>query len=620
MKPIGDIKKDLLDWIGKGIDLALNALKNTIPADVPKYKDVIMLEGRYRELHKNWLEKGVLSDEEALVESNKIQEAIINFINDLKEEDLVKELAEKIEQKAKTGKVLYRVPDQMQVEKEVKCIIRVAFTEDILLQDIEQEADDTIKDVRIADVMAAEIIDPNEQPAFAIRTFSERVQFIDESDFTEWLFYVKPLLEGSYPLLLKVAIVEIVDGKERKREVVMEETIQVISTEPEKAKEEFAEVKDVQVAGFAQAKNETAAAGKKGILSTPLGMVATVVVAMTAIFILYTVISPRFFDNKPNINLPQPGGEKSESERWEEIRDLQDTIALKQFLEDFPESEFADEALEKLEILRFAVVFEQKGDSLLFSAKGGQAPLQLILLKEGETILEKRINSVDEIVVFQRDMNKMPIGEYQVILIDANDITTGTTVTVTGDDTATDTKTQDKSKTAQKTSKPPVKPKPSTSGKTGSSVNKTTETADKGQANQEETSQTGNGGTTTNTNTPTETYVFKNMEMPPLYKRCANKRRKRAIECTEETIRYTIERELERLPEVQQKKVKGMLNVVFIINEKGIVSVKSILPNWGDEFNEKVRKIVEDLPQFEPGQNALGMPVSVQYSLPIRFQ
>ncbi len=620
MKPIEDVKKDLLDWIGKGIDLALKALKNTIPADVPKYKDVIMLEGRYRELHKNWLEKGVLSDEEALVESNKIQEAIINFINDLKEEDLVKELAEKVEQKAKTGKVLYRVPDQMQVNKEVKCIIRVAFTEDILLQDIEQEADDTIKDVRIADVMAAEIIDPNEQPAFAIRTFSERVQFIDESDFTEWLFYVKPLLEGSYPLLLKVAIVEIVDGKERKREVVLEETIQVISTEPEEVKEEFAEAKDVQVAGFTQAKSKAAAGG--GATGKRLGMVAMILVAFGAVYALYSIFSPNRI-NQPDIILPSPGGEKTESERWEEIRDLQDSFAIKQFLEDFPDGEFADEALEKLETLRFSVVFEQKGDSLLFSAKGGQIPLQLILLKEGETILEKRINSVDEIIVFQRDMDKMPTGEYQVILIDANDITTGTTFSVSGN-TASENKTQDQPKTAQKTqqTKTPSKPKTSgnTAGKTSGGTKSTTTTS---------SSEDKPGGAATNSN-PSESatspnaleepVAFKSMDRPPLYKRCAGKRRKKAIECTEETIRYTVERELERLREVQQKKIKGMLNVVFIIDEKGVVSVKSILPDWGNDFNAKVKKIVEDLPQFEPGQNALGMPVPVQYSLPIRFQ
>lgn len=614
MKPIEDVKKDLLDWIGKGIDLALKALKNTIPADVPKYKDVIMLEGRYRELHKNWLEKGVLSDEEALVESNKIQEAIINFINDLKEEDLVKELAEKVEQKAKTGKVLYRVPDQMQVNKEVKCIIRVAFTEDILLQDLEQEADDTIKDVRIADVMAAEIIDPNEQPAFAIRTFSERVQFIDESDFTEWLFYVKPLLEGSYPLLLKVAIVEIVDGKERKREVVLEETIQVIATEPEAVKEEFAEAKNVQVAGFTQAKSKTAAGG--GATGKRLGMVAMILVAFGAVYALYSIFGPGRI-NQPDITLPSPGGEKSESERWEEIRDLQDSFAIKQFLEDFPGGEFADEALEKLETLRFSVVFEQKGDSLLFSAKGGQIPLQLILLKEGETILEKEINSVDEIIVFQRDMNKMPTGEYQVILIDANDITTGITFSVSGN-TASENKTQEQPKTASKTQPTKTPSKPKTSGGNNSTTTAAT-TSSKDKTSGEATNAT-QSESTTDTNTPEEPVAFKSMDRPPLYKRCANKRRKRAIECTEETIRYSVERELERLPEVQQKKIKGMLNVVFIIDESGVVSVKSILPDWGDDFTSKVRKIVEDLPQFEPGQNALGMPVPVQYSLPIRFQ
>ena len=77
--------------------------------------------------------------------------------------------------------------------------------------------------------MSAQIIDPNSDKDFSILTFSEEIQFVDEEYFTEWLFFVTPLLKGTFSLILKVSVIEIKMGKERKRDIVME--VKVVITE-----------------------------------------------------------------------------------------------------------------------------------------------------------------------------------------------------------------------------------------------------------------------------------------------------------------------------------------------------------------------------------------------------
>jgi hypothetical protein len=86
-----------------------------------------------------------------------------------------------------------------------------------------------IEDVRIADVMSVELVDFNETPAFQIRTITEEEQFVVTDDYTQWLFMVKALREGKYPLTLKVSVIEQIDGKDRKRDIVLEKEIFIVS-------------------------------------------------------------------------------------------------------------------------------------------------------------------------------------------------------------------------------------------------------------------------------------------------------------------------------------------------------------------------------------------------------
>jgi hypothetical protein len=77
--------------------------------------------------------------------------------------------------------------------------------------------------------MEAEIIDPLDADNFKIRSINQKEQFIDKDDFTQWIFYVKALKEGKFNLLIKVTVIEMIYGKERRREIVLEEPVEVLA-------------------------------------------------------------------------------------------------------------------------------------------------------------------------------------------------------------------------------------------------------------------------------------------------------------------------------------------------------------------------------------------------------
>jgi protein TonB len=628
MVPIEDLKRELCDKVPLGIDVAIQALKLVIPMDVPKYQDVILLESRYRELNQQ-LVRGVLSNEDAQIAFNQIREAILQFITDLQQTDFVKQAAvQAAAAKAKKGKVLYRIPDRMQVQKEVKCIIRIAFNEVILLTDIERGVDDLIKDVRIADVMGVELLDPNEQKAFAIRTFSEEVQMVSEEDFTEWLFYVKPLLEGIYPLLVKVAVVEIIDGLERRREVVLEEMVQVIAVEVREEKTGFADAgvtletaagQGGSTAGPAVGGETIRKASKIGVALLAVG----IVMAILAYFIFVRI------ENPTDTGGDGRGGGRGRK-AWERLRHTPDSMQLKDFLEDFPNTVYADSAQNLLESLRFTFDARQQGDSIVLQTTHGAFPLQVTLLKDSQLIVEQLFYDTAGLVI-----NAVAAGlasaSYELQATDANGANrtvvvqyehrTPTPIVPVEETTApTDTVTVEVPGSPKPApGKPKPKPKPQPNKPKPQPIQPTTAN----QPNQPEV-------------TPTApvtgpVYTFQNVARQPIYQSCNTRRLQqaqgerlkkalaRARECTEQEIRNYIENELTQTPEVRNNRDTKNVQVVFLIGKDGRVQVQTIQQDLGTEFKTKVQEVVESLPTFVPGQDALGNKVSVQFTIPIRF-
>lgn len=238
MKNINDIRRELRDLIVEGIPETVKALKAVLPPNSARYQDLLLIEGRLKEANISAL-RGTLSNDELQLAYNQIRASLLDLINELTEADLQDAPPSVAEPpKARSGNILYRIPDAMQLNHEHKCIVRIAVNEELLLENIELDQDVRLQSIRISDVMLVQLLDPSGEEPFHIRSVNSAEQFIDEDTFTEWLFYVKPVLEGTYPLLLKVAVLELVNGKERQREIVLEESIQIISEavpDPEEA-------------------------------------------------------------------------------------------------------------------------------------------------------------------------------------------------------------------------------------------------------------------------------------------------------------------------------------------------------------------------------------------------
>ena len=63
----------------------------------------------------------------------------------------------------------------------------------------------------------------------------------------------------------------------------------------------------------------------------------------------------------------------------------------------------------------------------------------------------------------------------------------------------------------------------------------------------------------------------------------------------------------------------GRVVVKFVVTKTGKVSDVSILKSVGPEVDAEALRVVSSLPDFIPGKNEEGKPVSVYYALPINF-
>ena len=206
--------------------------------------DAVMLESRYNSAASDFTIKSILPREDYDRTIAQINFALL-------------ETLEKIEKSAplsigtpknkNSGRILHNIPGTMPIGKERRCIVRIAYDDETLLRDLKADENTVIQSVRISEVMAVELVDFNETPAFSIRTMTGQEQFLSEEDFTQWIFMVKALREGKFPLTLKVAVIEEVNGKERKRDIVLEKEVFVISNieEPAAAAPSPATTRDV---------------------------------------------------------------------------------------------------------------------------------------------------------------------------------------------------------------------------------------------------------------------------------------------------------------------------------------------------------------------------------------
>jgi len=201
----------------------------TYIGDTELLNTLLLQEANFSQ-YKKERQRGITSDEELDRTLNRINLTLLQLIDGLPE--TYKPAQASDGKKSKQGSILYHFPNPMQLGEEAKCTIRIAFEEIILREDWTDMEDTTIQSIRISEVMTAELLDPSSDPNFEIRAFSSQEQFVDKDDFTEWLFFVKPLRPGRFPLMLRIGVVEIINERERRREIVLEETIDILAELP----------------------------------------------------------------------------------------------------------------------------------------------------------------------------------------------------------------------------------------------------------------------------------------------------------------------------------------------------------------------------------------------------
>ena len=219
----------------KGISYVIKTLEGLLPSKSPKYDVLVALKADYRKLKLEVLE-GLLSKAEENRQQAQIRRRLLDFLRGLEPEDFDKKARRSHlapEQKIKKGHVLYRIPKQMQLAQESRCLVRIAFDKEMIVEDLDLDEDTELRSgIRISDYMKVEVVDPSPDGVFDIRTTSEPVQLIDADDFTEWKFYVKPKQAGEHILELKVNIMLQVDGEVRVREKTLEESVVIITEAP----------------------------------------------------------------------------------------------------------------------------------------------------------------------------------------------------------------------------------------------------------------------------------------------------------------------------------------------------------------------------------------------------
>ncbi|HOY08060.1 MAG TPA: SUMF1/EgtB/PvdO family nonheme iron enzyme [Saprospiraceae bacterium] len=241
-QPLAEFRRQLEAQL-RDTDLpgALNGLLVHLPEGSEKYRIVSALIARLNAANKERF-RNTISPEEYRRLVDQVSADFFDLLGALTEADFEITANKPATGKAaKRGSVLYRVPHVMPVHKPTRCTIRVAVDEDAILENIVLDEHVQVRShVEISDVMSAELLDP-EGGTFQINALNSRTQLVRETGFTEWNFSVTPLLEGVHQLLVKVSILEKVEGfaEPIPREVSLMETVTIVTEAPAPQETEF---------------------------------------------------------------------------------------------------------------------------------------------------------------------------------------------------------------------------------------------------------------------------------------------------------------------------------------------------------------------------------------------
>lgn len=231
--PLPQLKRELEDMLldMQYLATALQRLRDLLPETSEKRVTVLTLLGRLNDANKKAL-RGVLDNSDLQIEYNSIRSDLSDLIQGLTEPDFdASAVAENARQNGpKQGNVLYRIPHTMPLLRETECVVRIALSEDAIVENITLDNQVVLKDLaRISDLMQVELTDPAREQVFNIRSTSTAQQLITEEGYTQWFFYVEPLKPGTHPLEVKVCVLEMALNQIARKEIVFRETIQIFT-------------------------------------------------------------------------------------------------------------------------------------------------------------------------------------------------------------------------------------------------------------------------------------------------------------------------------------------------------------------------------------------------------
>ena len=589
MKTLADTQNELKELIPEGIDVVVKALKNTLTEGTDKYNDLILIEGRYKDVTRQLIQ-GIISDEASKVTFNTIRKDLLTFIDNLQANHLKEAGGAGVDGKPDihNGEVLYRIPKQMQKGKSSKCLVRLAFDRKVIMEDINPEKGDVLKDIRISEVMGVELIDPMEE-AFEIKTLHDTVQFVEKDLFTEWIFFVKPILEGRHQLVLKISIIEIKNGVERKRNVVLEEEVKIVSTVIE---ESGVGKKELQSAGLVLAVSKTAHAKvaananesttkSANVKTTPapktggaFTKMASIVSALAVLVVASVFVfsdggeggsdmpGPTLTDKQLSV-IPSPSAGDEDYQgaetAWQDIKDEPSVEEVRGYLDKYPNEEFSNEAREAL------------GN-----------------LENRSWELAQKSNDVEQLEDF---LDTFPNGthadEAKNLIADLDQLPT-------------------------LDNENPADPNnPGSQDGQGKAPK-----AENGQQDADEKS-----AKPTPEVDPNRPISIWSTSRKPYFKGCQNDENKSEEEaCTDRSIGDYIRDNLKYPTAAKTQGIEGTVKVQFIVEKDGKVTSVQYNNHVGGGCAIEAVQLIQRMPRFGPGLNGQGQPVRVRYKLPITFR
>ncbi|MCC6413236.1 MAG: formylglycine-generating enzyme family protein [Saprospiraceae bacterium] len=229
-KPLPDFLATLRELLLDDLSGAIKLLLSALPERGGPHDVALALLGHLRDADKQRL-RGTLSNDDLQLQYNQIRSAFIDLLSSLEDYDFKgKAHKEPGNKQAAAGTLLYNIPDTMPMREETRCVVRIAVDGKVIKDGLPTNEETTLTDLhRISELMQVEVFDPSPNGIFTVRSISTAEQLVEKEGFTEWIFFVAPQKEGRFPLVVKVAVIELLHGQERKKEIVLEEMVEVLA-------------------------------------------------------------------------------------------------------------------------------------------------------------------------------------------------------------------------------------------------------------------------------------------------------------------------------------------------------------------------------------------------------